>query len=301
MNKNTIRFAIILPTYNRRDLLENAVHSVFQQSFQDWELIIVNDGSTDTTKEFLNQLKDPRVFVLHQKRSERSIARNAGIKASKSPFICFLDDDDTYEIGFLQKFASYLTAHPECKKILRQGYNTVGSDQIQKSLLYTSNKHKNPVRFAAFHMCGVWSLCIPVEFLKDDKFHETFPHWQDTHLILRLLAKHPFHQLDTHQYNYHIHDRMGSKALFQNEEILTRTELSISAIEDLFEQNGPLINSYLPKYTKDFLIQQKVYRGLDLLSKANRKDDLKKLLTRIKFVQPLWKSYVKYKMRYSLD
>lgn len=300
MNKNTIRFSIILPTHNRRDLLENAINSVLQQSFKDWELIIVNDGSTDTTKEFLDQLQDSRISILHQDHSERSMARNLGIKTSKNAFICFLDDDDTYEPGFLSTFETYLKSKPENQTILRIGYRIVEKSDIRKSKLFDVNKHINPVRFAAFHMCGVWSLCIPAAFLKSDNFHESYPHWQDTHLILRLLAKYPFHQLNSYQYNYHIHEEMGSKALFQNGEILMRTELSIAAIEDLFEYKGHLVGPFLPDYTKEFLVQQKVYRGLDLLSKDNRKEDLKKLSRRINFVRPLWKSYIKYKMRYGI-
>ena len=89
-------FSIVLPTFNRAKFIKNAINSVISQSFGDWELIIVDDGSTDNTKEIVKSFNDPRINYIYQKNSERSTARNRGIKESKANWICFLDSDDIF-------------------------------------------------------------------------------------------------------------------------------------------------------------------------------------------------------------
>ena len=89
-------FSIVIPTYNRAHLLKAAVDSVLQQTFSDWELIIVDDGSIDNTREIIALCKDERIRYVYQENSERSAARNNGIRHSLGLYICFLDSDDYY-------------------------------------------------------------------------------------------------------------------------------------------------------------------------------------------------------------
>jgi glycosyltransferase involved in cell wall biosynthesis len=89
-------FSIILPTYNRASFLSRSIGSVLIQDFQDWELLIIDDGSTDHTKEIVNSFNDQRIKYIYQENSERSAARNHGIKLATAEWICFLDSDDEY-------------------------------------------------------------------------------------------------------------------------------------------------------------------------------------------------------------
>ena len=97
MLKN-IYFSIILPTYNRADFLPKTIESVISQSFTSWELIIIDDGSTDNTKILVEkyQKSQNQIRYIYQKNSERSAARNNGIKNSNGQWICFIDSDDMY-------------------------------------------------------------------------------------------------------------------------------------------------------------------------------------------------------------
>ncbi|UZR92539.1 glycosyltransferase family 2 protein [Chondrinema litorale] len=98
-------FSIILPTYNRDNLLSKAIESVQNQTFEDWELIIVDDGSTDNTVEVIkNYQSDLRIKYIYQENAERSTARNNGIKNAKGQYICFLDSDDYYLSNHLSVF-----------------------------------------------------------------------------------------------------------------------------------------------------------------------------------------------------
>ncbi len=90
-------FSIVIPTYNRASFIERAIDSVLAQRFTDWELIVVDDASTDNTLALISKYTDPRIQVIRNSRNlERSISRNKGIETAKGEYICFLDSDDYY-------------------------------------------------------------------------------------------------------------------------------------------------------------------------------------------------------------
>ena len=88
--------SIILPTYNRAELLKKSISSVITQTFQFWELIIWDDGSTDNTKEIVMSFSDPRVQYFYDKNNGVAYARNRAIEKSKGIYIAFLDSDDAW-------------------------------------------------------------------------------------------------------------------------------------------------------------------------------------------------------------
>lgn len=88
-------FSLIIPTYNRRHRLPACLESALQQTFEDIEIILVDDGSTDRTGEWVRDTyKDPRLRYFYKKNEERSIARNYGIARAQGRFVFFLDSDD---------------------------------------------------------------------------------------------------------------------------------------------------------------------------------------------------------------
>lgn len=88
--------SVIIPTRNRAQLLSEAIDSVLKQTFSDFELIIVDDGSTDNTAEVVSSYHDPRIHYHLQEKQERGAARNRGVALSQAEYITFLDDDDWY-------------------------------------------------------------------------------------------------------------------------------------------------------------------------------------------------------------
>lgn len=105
--------SIVLPTHNRAHLISRAIESVVDQTYSNWELIIVDDGSTDSTKEIIDRYNDPRIKYIYQDNQERSAARNRGIEEAAGEWICFLDSDDTYELERMESWKSLVeTATP---------------------------------------------------------------------------------------------------------------------------------------------------------------------------------------------
>jgi glycosyltransferase involved in cell wall biosynthesis len=113
--RDTPVVSVIIPTYNRVDLLATAVDSVLQQSFSDWELILADDGSDDETQDYLNNLADPRVRLCKLMHTGViADVRNAGAAQARGDWLAFLDSDDQWLPGKLKVQLDALSAAPDC-------------------------------------------------------------------------------------------------------------------------------------------------------------------------------------------
>jgi glycosyltransferase involved in cell wall biosynthesis len=105
------KFSIIIPTYNRGNLLPQAIRSILSQTFQDFELIIVNDGSIDNTEKIINSFNDKRIIYLKHKRNKGVLlAQDTGINKAKGEFVIWLGDDDELLTGALEFIADKISA-----------------------------------------------------------------------------------------------------------------------------------------------------------------------------------------------
>jgi glycosyltransferase involved in cell wall biosynthesis len=95
-------FSVIIPAYNREKLICRTIESVLGQKFEDWELIVVDDGSTDDTGKAVKSFADERIRYIYQKNAERGAARNNGVKNAFGKYVFFLDSDDLLYPDHLQ-------------------------------------------------------------------------------------------------------------------------------------------------------------------------------------------------------
>jgi len=108
-----ITISIILTTYNRASLLVRSIHSVLGQNYPSFELIVVDDGSTDNTQELVEQFKDPRIrYLAHQRNKGLSAARNTGLYQATGKYVAFIDSDDEWEEDKLEKQMAFLVDKP---------------------------------------------------------------------------------------------------------------------------------------------------------------------------------------------
>lgn len=108
-------FSVIIPLYNKENFIENTIQSVLDQTFQDFEIILINDGSTDKSEEKALKFKDERILYYSKENEGVSIARNFGIEKAKSDFITFLDADDYWYPDFLKVMSEAINLFPEQK------------------------------------------------------------------------------------------------------------------------------------------------------------------------------------------
>jgi len=179
-------FSVIIPTYNRRYFLKIAIESVLGQSFQDFELIVIDDGSTDGTKDLIKSYKDIRLKFISQKNHGVSHARNRGIENSNGRFTAFLDSDDSWIPEKLKIIKEYIDQFP--------GINIFHTEEIwyrRGKLLNQKKKHKKPngnVFYNSLPLCciGMSTSVINKEiFNKIGKFDESLPACEDYDFWLR--------------------------------------------------------------------------------------------------------------------
>ena len=104
--------SVIVPTFNRAWILKEAIDSVLAQNYRDFELIVIDDGSTDHTRDILHPYRD-RLTVIRQANAGVSAARNRGIRAASGRLIAFLDSDDLWLPGKLERQTAFFDATPE--------------------------------------------------------------------------------------------------------------------------------------------------------------------------------------------
>lgn len=97
-----MRFSIIIPTYNRAYVLNRPINSILAQTITDWELLIIDDGSTDDTEAKINAINDSRIKYIRQNKGGPSKARNTGIKNAAGDMIVYLDSDDAFHPEYLE-------------------------------------------------------------------------------------------------------------------------------------------------------------------------------------------------------
>ena len=130
--------SIVMPVYNGSRFISEAVDSALAQTFQDWELIIVDDGSTDATPDILAQYADPRIQTIRQTNRGEAAARNAGLARTTGEFVAWLDADDVYLPNALSDFVAFMSAHAEVGVVFSDGYFC--DEQGQRLLRLTEHR-----------------------------------------------------------------------------------------------------------------------------------------------------------------
>lgn len=142
--QNQILFSIIIPTYNRADFVCLAVKSLLQQDYPNFEVIVVDDGSTDKTRELLSEIGDPRLLYYFKTNAERGAARNFGAGLSRGDYINFFDSDDIALRNHLTTAKQQIIE--KSLMVFHTGYQTVANGKVEKIIRHTGNLNPLIVR-----------------------------------------------------------------------------------------------------------------------------------------------------------
>lgn len=116
--------SVIIPAFNAEKYISDTINSVLGQTYSYYEIIIINDGSTDGTEKIVKQFSN-RIIYIKQRNKGISAARNAGIRKAKGEFIAFLDADDIWMPAKLEKQIDYLNSHPDVDVVFSLAQNTL--------------------------------------------------------------------------------------------------------------------------------------------------------------------------------
>ena len=106
-------FSVDIPLYNKRNAITRTIRSVLDQTVRDFELVVVDDGSTDDSYSVVSRIDDERIRLIHKENGGVSSARNVGIKASKSSYVALLDGDDYWAPTFLEEQSALIEEFPK--------------------------------------------------------------------------------------------------------------------------------------------------------------------------------------------
>jgi len=192
---------VIIPTYNRADRIEKAVRSVLGQTFRDFELTVVDDGSVDGTQAVLEKYEGALRVIRHERNKGVSAARNSGCNASDAPFIAFLDSDDQWLPGKMEAQVNFFRENPEALVCQTQEIWVRGGKRVNPG-----KKHLKPsgdIFEASLERCLVSPSAVMLRraLLEEvGTFNEHYPVCEDYDLWLRIACRHPIHLID----EYHL-------------------------------------------------------------------------------------------------
>lgn len=185
----TPEFSIIIPTYNRANRVREAIESVLSQTYKNWELIVIDDGSTDNTKEVCQRFKDQRITYLYQENAERSAARNRGIAMAIGKYIGFLDSDDIYARSFLEEVKA-LTQNTTSPSLIFTGLS-IKQGGVDVPQPIPSAGHLACADFLLIHSMATPRAVIHRECFQKGLFTKDFSIGEDRHLWVRLATYFP--------------------------------------------------------------------------------------------------------------
>lgn len=184
-------FSIVIPTYNRANFISKAIESVLAQSFKDFEIVVVDDGSTDETEQVVMSIRNEKVRYFRKENEERAAARNFGARSAKGKYINFLDSDDTIYPHHLQ------TAKQFCDQFLEVKVFHLGYDikDVRGVLLHSVSNIKSINRqILSGNVLSCNGVFLKREVMKELQFNEDrlLSSLEDWEFWIRLSARFQF-------------------------------------------------------------------------------------------------------------
>lgn len=206
MNQDGPRVSVVIPTYNNARFVAEAVESVLQQTYRDYEIVVIDDGSTDTTRDVLAPFQD-RIHYLHQENAGAGAARNRGIEESRGELIAFLDSDDLWYKTKLEKSVAAFDRDREAGLV----YNRYLQRDLDSGRERRGHVFGRSGRVAAEYILffrGVHTSSVVIRrecFEKCGRFDPSLQLSQDVDLWLRIMEDYPIREIPEvlHEYRSH--------------------------------------------------------------------------------------------------
>ncbi|MDH4232118.1 MAG: glycosyltransferase [Nitrospirota bacterium] len=227
--KDKPTISVIIPTYNRAERLQHAMASVLRQTCGDFELIVVDNGSTDNTREIVTNTRDARIhYISHPTNCGAAVARNIGIRGAKGEFIGFLDDDDEWLPCKLEKQLDTFRNSRSNVGVVYSGSSII-SDRSGRTI-HSFASHSPGHKDIDFLRTVTFSTSVPLIrkscFLDVGLFDETLPGAQDKDMWIRL-AKH---------YEFGFVPEILVKRYIHGEQISADLKIKIEAKEKIYRK-----------------------------------------------------------------
>jgi glycosyltransferase involved in cell wall biosynthesis len=281
-------FSIVIPSYNRAHLIVETIHAILNQEFTDFELLIIDDASTDQTEQAIGQISDERIqYYKNEINLERSASRNKGIDLAKGKYICFCDSDDHWKSNHLQLLFEKINSENEPVAMFFTGMVWNFPDRKQE-VIFPSPEGQNLIEYVIKNQIGTPTTCFHHLILGKYNFDITLKINEDVELFARVVSEFSLIQIPIATVDVMIHEE-NTKGLVKNYikpqlvamEIIFNNELLKNKISSQFKRqinrdlSHQLINHYndvndsrrliveisrfLIKYPQDWQNKSKIY------------------------------------------
>jgi len=225
-------FSIIIPTYNRADFLLPALQSVQTQTYKDFEVVVVDDGSTDKTKELIANLAkgDNRIKYIYQQNAERGAARNNGFKNASGDFVVFFDSDDEMDKNYLKLLYNQIHQN-QSSNFYAAKYNYIDGEKIIKGPLHAYKQGLNDINVVLTGNPFCCNVCVKrsnpaLRLFNEDRKLATMEDWM---FLVENLQHDKIFIIDAIGLNMSQHD---NRSMQQNQFLIERRLLACETLLD---------------------------------------------------------------------
>ncbi len=271
--------SVIIPLYNKELYIQNTLTSVLNQTFTDFEIIIVNDGSTDNSLEIVSRFKDERIIIINQQNSGASSTRNKAIQHAQTDYIAFLDADDFWFPNHLEELVKLIKAFSNCGMYCSR-YQTV----IAKNhTIINSFSYSFPDSFSGIipdffkaslvnRVATSSSIIVPKHIIiENDGFNTAISSGQDLELWTKIGIKHKVAINNTISAIYH----------FETPNSLAKTAITKKTLMDFTqfltaEKENKSLKEFLDIHRLEYALQYRIAGDIE-----NSKNFLKNITSNI--------------------
>lgn len=272
-------FSVIIPLYNKEDYIAETLKSVLNQNFTDFEIIIIDDGSTDESIKVISQFNDPRINIIQQSNKGVSFARNLGIEHAKADYIALLDADDLWYENHLFQLKKQIELFPDAG-LYCNNYKIFHKENVSRNAKFNFNYSEQCLIVEDFFKASIinsiaWTSAVGFskeKFINIGEFNTDLKTAQDLDLWIRfaLQFKVSFNPSITMTYKFFV-----DNSLSKNEYNAIRYDfISNYAKEEL---QNPSLKLYLDLNRYALAIRSKINDEIGLYKKLKKEIDYKNL------------------------
>lgn len=179
--------SVVIPLYNKEPIIEKSLRSVLSQDYDNFEVVVVNDGSTDRSVDIVKGIDEPRIRLIEQKNGGPSKARNTGILNAKGEWIVFLDADDELLSGALRYYATLIQMH-NTNDFFACPYYCFNGVKRQLCYPYHEGNLRNPFKasFKGKFLPRTGAFVCKANLLKTNLFNEKIRRFEDLEMLYRI-------------------------------------------------------------------------------------------------------------------
>jgi glycosyltransferase involved in cell wall biosynthesis len=273
-------FSVVIPLYNKADYISNCLKSALNQSFQDYEIIIINDGSTDSSISIVETFTSDKIKIIHQENSGASIARNNGVAEAKGTYIAFLDADDLWKTNHLQCLKNSIDMFPNAGLYannyeIKYSKTHIIPAKLNIDILQSKPRVIDDFFKASIHDTLVWTSATVIKknkFFDFGMFNIDYTTCEDLDLWIRIALKESivFNPESTMIYNKSIEGSLG-----KTEDDTSRSVFLNSFTK--YEDQNIYLNKYLDFKRYGFALRTKIKGESKVYKETLKSIDFKNL------------------------